>query len=204
MPQRVGDRQVRDRARVEHRPVGLLAPEESHDVVRRHGVGQGRRQLGHPSGDHVGEGLADAERSDVALHDPPGTHHVGSEVHEADNQVVATDGLGEDVGGEAVLKAHAVPPRSDPTAHQIRRRLGVVALDRDGEVLGPRGQLIGGDGLHADVEVLDRSFYGQPVAIDRSNVIGVGVAQDDVMAAPGHVSTNGAADRAGTDDRQLH
>ena len=92
--QRVRDRQVRDRRREQHRPVGLLRPQVAEDIARRlrvlEVVDEPDDALARPAVD-----LADVEGAPATEEDPAGADDVGAEVDERSHRAVRADGLGD-------------------------------------------------------------------------------------------------------------
>ena len=199
----VRDGQVRDGGREEHGAVGLLGPQVAGDVVRRLGPGQRLGQFADPVA-HAAAGLPDAERRDVAVEHHAGLEVVGSEVDESGDDAVGAHLGGDRVGRQAVLQREHVAVGGQPIAQQGGGRRGVVRLHRDDRPPDDRRQLLGADGGRLDGELLDRPGDAQSGGVDGGHVSGVGVAQEDVVAGPDQVRGNGAADRSGADDGEVH
>ena len=160
----LGDGQVGHGPGPQHRAVGLLAPQVAEHVVGRLRVRQRVGEGEHPRGDAAAVELADPERGDVALQDAPGGHHVGADVDERGDDPVAADGRDQVIGGEPVLHGQHVAVRGEPVAQQFGRGAGVQALDRDDGVGDLIGELVGGDRVRGDGELVDRALDDQPAA----------------------------------------
>ena len=202
--QGVGDRQVGHRAGEEHGAVGLLGPQITQDGVGGLRVGQRLRDQGQPFGGPTVE-FADAKGADVSLDDQPGREVVGSEVHEADHQVLLPHGIAQDVVGESVLQRDDGRAGVQPAAQLGRRRGRVVGLHRDQHDAGePFGQILGGDGRRVHGEILDRTGDVQPAVVDRCDMIAVGITEQHVVPGAPQVCAHGPTDGTGADDGELH
>ena len=62
----------------------------------------------------------------------------------------------------------------------------------------------GRHGRGMDGVLLDRPLDAQPAGVDRSDVLGVGVAQNDVVAVAHQAGGDGAADRPSPDHGIAH
>src|SRR5205823_73559 len=89
--ERVGDREVGDCGREQHRAVCLLAPEEAEDVRGLLRVGQLAQQTREPLGTTTVE-LTDIERAPAAEEDAAGRDPVGAEVDERADRSLPADG----------------------------------------------------------------------------------------------------------------
>ncbi len=170
------------------------------------GSAQGRASArrGHPRRDGPDVGLTDPEGGHVALHDAAGADDIGAEVDEPDDDALPPDCFGDGRRRHAVLEAHHPAVIGQPVAQQPRRRRRVVALHGDGGVRDPVRQPVGCHGRHPHRELVDRPLDAQAAPVDRLDVGGVGVTEQDVVTGPGHVGADRPADRPGADDRQLH
>jgi hypothetical protein len=91
--QGVGDRQVRDRGGEQHRPVGLLGPQVSEDVVGDRRAEVAGQRLDARAAAPVQ--LAEDERAPPGVVDAPGREVISAEVHERADGPRLAHGLGD-------------------------------------------------------------------------------------------------------------
>ena len=197
--ERVGDREVGDGGREEHRPVGLLRPEEADDVRRLLRVRQVAKQLLEPVGAAPVE-LADVEGAAAAEEDAARLQVVGAEVDERPDRALRAEERGDQRLVDAVLQRDDEAVRGEARRDRAEGVLGVLGLDGEQHGAEPVGQLVGRDRPRLDRELLDRALDAQAVRVDRRDVGGVGVAEEHAPAAAQELGSHGAADRAGADD----
>jgi hypothetical protein len=133
-----------------------------------------------------------------------GLQVVGAEVDEPGHHPVGAHLGGDRVGVQTVLQGEHVAVVGEPVAQQRRGRRCGVGLDRDDRPADDRREVLGADRLRRDGELLDRAGDRQPAAVDRGDVLGVGVAQQHLVPAADQVRRDGAPDGPGADDGDLH
>ncbi len=139
--QRIGDREVGDRRREQHRAVGLLRPEEADDVRGLLRVRQVAQQLLEPLAAAAVE-LADVERAAAADEDPARLEVVGAEVHERADRALRADAAGDLRLVDPVLQRDDEAVGREPRRDRRERGVRVLRLDREQHRLQPVGQLV--------------------------------------------------------------
>ena len=140
----------------------------------------------------------------VAAQDPPGRDDVGAEVHERADHALAPDRRGDRVLVEAVLERDDEPVGREQRRHPLHRGRRVVRLHRQQHGAEPVGQVVRRHRARRHGELLDRALDAQAVRVDGGDVLGVGVAQEHLVAVTDEPSGNRAADRPRPDDGIAH
>ncbi len=199
----IGDWQVRDCRREQHRPVRLLRPQVSEDRVGRPCVlDVAYESLDAPARPTVD--LADVEGALAAEEDPPGADVVRAEVDEGADRALRADGLGDGRFVKAVLQGDDEPLVGEPRSDRRKSRLRVVRLDGEQADVEGVGQILRQDRRRSHRELLDRSLDPQPVPVDRLDVVAVGIAKEHLVAVARKPGADGAADRSRSDHHVLH
>ena len=148
--------------------------------------------------------LADPERRAVPAQDPPRPDNVRAEIDERPDDAPLAHGR-HDLGlVEAVLERDDVPARRQPGRDRLHRVAGVVRLHRQQHMVELGREVVGRHGRDPHGVLLNRPLDGEAVAVDRVDVIRVGVADEDVMTVADERGGDRAADRAATDDDVRH
>ena len=119
--ERVGDREVGDGCREQHRAVGLLGPQEADDVGGLLRVGQVVEQPLEAVAAAAVE-LADVERAAAAEEDPARLEVVGAEVDERADGALLADDRGDQRLVDAVLQRDDEAVAGEPRGHGARAR----------------------------------------------------------------------------------
>ena len=201
--ERVRDRQVGDCGREEHRPVGFLAPEEAEDVRCALGVGEVADEARDALALAAVE-LADVERAPAADKDAARREVVRPEVDEGADCPPLADARRDRGLVDAVLQREDEAVTRESRRDRIEGCFGVLRLHREEDGVQPVRQLVGRDRLRVRGELLDRPFDRQALLVDRGNMLGVRVAEQDVVPVACEPRSDRAADRTRAHDHVLH
>jgi hypothetical protein len=107
---------------------------------------------------------------------------------------------------EAVLRRDDHAVLGQMRQEGLGRALGVLRLDAEQDDLVAAAQPVRREGGRLDGEGLDRPFDVETVGIDRRDMLGDDVDEDDIVAGALEVGADRAADGAGApdEDRRAH
>src|ERR1700716_91672 len=80
----------------------------------------------------------------------------------------------------------------------------MMALHRDYGVINRAGELIRRHRRDLDHELVDRSIDLETIFVDLGHMVGIDIAEQNVMPAAGHMRADGAANGPGTDNHEVH
>ncbi len=140
------------------------------------------------------------ERAPAADEDAARIEVVGAEVDERADRPLLADDRGDQRLVDTVLKRDDEPVGREPGRDLVQCRLGVLRLHGEQHRAELCRQLARHHRARLHGELVDGPFEREAARVDRCDVVGVGVAEEDGVAGADQPRTDRASDRARADD----